>query len=323
VPLVFLPALALAADVQIEIRIMRIVLSVSLLFLSQQWQVRPREPTATLSVNVDLVSMLATVADRQGRLISNLKKEDFRLFEDDTPQEISRFSTETDLPLSVVLALDTSASVRDELAFEKEAAVKFLYSTLRRDIDPALLMSFDTDISVVQDYTADPAAVSNAARTMLAGGGTKLYDAVRVASEKLADREGRRFIILISDGEDNCSQASLRQTLELTQRNNVTVYAISTNWVDPSRRKQETEGDRHLKQLATETGGRVFFPKGVRDLNQPFQEIGRELRSQYSIAYRPTNTRQDGGFRRIRIEVSAKHWLVRARDGYFAPERAE
>src|SRR5438876_6343054 len=259
--------------------------SVALAQRGQQPQ-RPAEPAAkttddqTISVNVDLVNILFTVADKKGKFVTNLKKEDFRVFEDEKTQSITNFSSETDLPLTIALLVDTSGSIRDKLRFEQEAAIEFFYSRLRRGKDKALVISFDSGVDLLQDFTDDPEKLSDAVRKIRAGGGTSLYDAIYLAvNEKLANQPGRLVIILISDGDDNSSRISLTETLELAQRRNVAIYSISTNSAAYFGSKDQDRGDKTLKRFSEETGGRPFFPEKIQDLAVSFQEIGDELRS--------------------------------------------
>ena len=272
----------------------------------------------TVTVDVDLVNIPFTVASERDKLVTNLNRENFRVFEDDRPQTITNFSREADVPLTIALVIDASGSVRDKLQAEKEAAIDFLYSTLRRGEDKALVLAFDTNVSLLQDYTDDATLLSKQLEGIRAGGGTALYNAVYFAvREKLAAEEGRRVVILISDGDDNCSRHSLEETLEWAQRNEVTIYAVSTNSMEPWRLSDRGSGI--LKTLADETGGTVFSPVKPDDLVANFKRISRELRAQYTLAYRSTNPRKDGSFRKVRIEVAGKRYTVRARPGYYAP----
>src|SRR5262249_42797684 len=168
----------------------------------------------TLSVNVDLVNILFTVADRKGKFVTNLKKEDFKVFEDERLQSITNFSSESDLPLTIALLVDTSGSIRDKLKFEEEAAIEFFYSTLQRGKDKALLMSFDSGVDLIQDFTDDPEKLATEIRKIRAGGGTSLYDAIYLAVNKKLSTQtgpGRRVVILITDGDDNSSRISLTE----------------------------------------------------------------------------------------------------------------
>ena len=300
--------------------------SVALAQRGQQAQ-RPAEPAfapsddQTLSVNVDLVNILFTVADKKGKFVTNLKKTDFRVFEDEKPQVITNFSSETDLPLTIALLVDTSGSIRDKLQFEQRAATEFFYSTLQRGKDKAMIISFDSGVDLLQDFTDDPQKLANAVQKIRAGGGTSLYDALYLAvTQKLAGQQGRRIAILITDGDDNSSRISLTETLEAAQKNDVTVYAISTNSTGYFGSKEQERGDKTLKKFANETGGKPFFPLKIQDLATSFVNIHEELRAQYQIGYRPSNGKMDGTFRKIRVDVADKRFNVRARTGYYMPK---
>jgi VWFA-related protein len=283
----------------------------------------PQQQQDTLSVNVNLVDLLYTVADKKGKFITNLKKEDFKVYEDDKNQIITNFTAETDLPLTIALLVDTSGSIRDKLRFEQEAAIEFFYSTLHRGKDKGMVISFDSGVDLLQDFTDNPETLADAVRKIRAGGGTSLYDAIYLAvNEKLANQPGRLVIILISDGDDNSSRISLTETLELSQRRNVAIYAISTNSAAYFGSKDQDRGDKTLKRFSEETGGRPFFPEKIQDLAVSFQEIGEELRSQYRLAYIPSNNKADGTFRKIKIDVANKNYKVKARTGYYAPRAA-
>jgi VWFA-related protein len=274
----------------------------------------------TISVDVDRVNVVFTVFDNKGRFITGLEQDRFKVFEDNKPQTISNFSKDTNLPLSVALLIDTSASVRDKIRFEQEAAIEFFYSILQRKMDQGLLVTFDDGVDLAQDYTDDPEALAKAVRKIRPGGATSLYDAMYLAaSKKLTGQQGRRVIILISDGEDNSSETELSATLEEVQRNDVVVYAISTTATAVQKSKGQEQGDKVLKRVTDETGGKVFFPRKLADLTVHFQNISEELRAQYSLAYRPTNVTRDGAFRKIRVEAADKGFQVRSRTGYYAP----
>src|SRR5215813_13793717 len=222
---------------------------------------KPPGDDQTISVEVNLVNILFTVADKKGKFVTNLKKEDFKVFEDEKIQTVTNFSSESNLPLTIALLVDTSGSIRDKLRFEEEAAIEFFYSTLQRGKDKALVISFDSAVELLQDFTDDPEALADKIRKIRAGGGTSLYDAIYLAvNQKLAGQNGRRIVILITDGDDNSSRVSLTETLEAAQRNEVTVYAISTNSSAFFGSKEQERGDKTLKKLAEETGGKAFFP---------------------------------------------------------------
>src|SRR6266481_5352781 len=287
---------------------------------------------------VNLVDVLFTVLNRRNKLVPELDKADFKIWDDKAPQEIRYFSKQTDLPLRIGMLLDTSNSIRDRLKFEQDASINFLFSVLRRNKDEAFVMTFDDEPQIVQPFTSDTGALRDQITMTRAGGGTAIYDAIYEACVKQLSHPPRppgdqpdvvrRVMILISDGDDNLSNHTRSEAIEMAQRYSVVIYSTSTQWIQPSqtdpdkaanRKTHLTEGDRILQDLAEETGGRAFFPYHVDDLDQSFQDIGDELRNQYSIAYIPNNYQLDGKYHRIRIEVpDHKGYQVRARRGYFA-----
>jgi VWFA-related protein len=285
-----------------------------------QQPVQHAQSEDTLAVDVDRVNVIFTVADRKGKFIRNLGKNDFTVYEDDRIQTISNFSTETDLPLNIAFLIDSSGSIRDKLRFERQATAKFFYSTLRPGKDRAFVMSFDTKVTLLQDYTDNPALLSQAVQKIIPGGSTSLYDAVSEAVRRLGQQPGRRVIIILSDGMDNSSHIPVSEALEVAQKNDVIIYAVSTNRIDPGDAREQKIGDANLNRLAQETGGRPLFPSGVGELVHSFLKVGEELRSQYSLAYGPTNPKRDGTYRRISIVSSRRRYNVRCRHGYYAPD---
>ncbi len=297
----------------------------------------------TLRVPSNLVNIIATVVTRREKLVTDLDKAEFKVSEDGVDQKIAFFARETDLPLRIGLLLDTSNSIRERLEFEKDAAIEFLHNTLRRKKDQAFLMIFDNEPAVVQSYTDDAGTLTQAIQHQRAGGGTALYDAIIQASAKLADAPQpadrsavRRVIVVITDGDDNLSTGARGAAIEAAERAGAAIYCISssTSWVAPeeyteSKRRVERkyakdESDLVLDEFASQTGGRAFFPYSVDDLGQSFQDIGEELRNQYSLAYVPPSRPVDGSYRKIRVDVTRKGLVVRARKGYYAtaPEQS-
>ena len=311
----------------------------------QQQPVVPANPQQppTFRTEVNLVDVLATVLDRRNKLVPDLEKGDFKVTDDNAPQEIRFFSKQSDLPLRIGMLLDTSNSIRDRIKFEQEAAVDFLYSVLRRGKDQAFAMTFDDEPQIIQAFTGDGGLLRDEINKTRAGGGTAVYDAVYDACAKQLSNPPRppgdqpdivrRVMVLISDGDDNLSNHTRAEAIEMAQRTNVVIYTISTStqWIQLSqtnpnkaadRKMHLTEGDEILKNLAEETGGRAFFPYHVDDLNQSFQDIGDELRNQYTITYSPSNFVANGKYHRIKIEIpSQKGYQVRARRGYYARSR--
>ena len=305
-----------------------------------QSQEKPQQSGATFITHVNLVDVLFTVLDRRNRLVPTLEKQDFRVLDDNIPQDIRYFSKQSDLPLRIGMLLDTSNSIRDRLKFEQDAANNFLFSVLRPKKDDAFVMTFDDEPQVIQEFTNDTGKLRDQILRTRAGGGTAVYDAVYDACEKELSHPPRppgdqpdvvrRVMILISDGEDNLSTHTRSEAIEMAQRTSVVIYSISTStqWVtldDPNkeqsgnRKYHLTEGDQILKSLAEETGGRAFFPYHVDDLDQSFQDISEELRNQYSLAYNPMNHAFDGRYHKIVVETPEhKGFQVRARRGYYA-----
>src|SRR3989454_7416261 len=259
---------------------------------------------------VNLVDVLFTVLNRRNKLVPELDKGDFKIWDDRAPQEIRYFSRQSDLPLRIGMLMDTSNSIRDRIKFEQEAAVDFLYTVTRRGKDQAFAMTFDDEPQIIQAFTGDGGVLRDEINKTRAGGGTAVYDAIYEACSKQLSNPPRppgdqpdvvrRVMVLISDGDDNLSNHTRGEAIEMAQRTNVVIYTISTStqWIqlsqtDPTkaanRKMHLTEGDEILKNLAEETGGRAFFPYHVDDLNQSFQDIGDELRNQYTITYSPSN----------------------------------
>ncbi len=299
-------------------------LSYPTFFQAEASQQQPEAEEQTISVDVDLVSVFFTVTDDDDQLFTGLTADDFRVFEDEVLQTISNFDSETDLPLTIALLIDTSGSIRDRLRFEQEAAIEFFYSTIERRRDQGMLVAFDSGVDLIQDFTDNPEELSEAVRKIRAGGGTSLYDAIYLSiSERMVTQpEGRRVIIVISDGDDNSSRYSMTETLEVAQRNNVAIYTISTNSSANFETRAQRRGDETLATFAEETGGRAFFPLRLEQLAVNFQEISYELRAQYTLAYIPTNLTRDGSYREIEVEPVDDDFEVKARRGYYAPRGA-
>src|ERR1700761_8517936 len=291
----------------------------------------PQNP-APIVTSTGVVHLVATVMDHHHEFVTNLEQADFRVLEDAQIQKISYFGRETDLPLRIGILLDTSNSIRPRLEFEKEAALDFLQSVIRRNKDQAFLMTFDNEPDVIQDYTGDLAMLTDAIRKQPAGGGTALNDAIYRAAEKLVspplpkgpNQEVRRVLVVISDGNDNLSDHALSEAVEAAIRAEAAIYCVSTNtdWLSISGDKPHKlhleAGDQVLERFAVQSGGRVFYPYKVEDLAQSFTDIGNELRSQYFIAYSSTNPVANGKYRTIELQTDRKGLDVRTRKGYYA-----
>lgn len=280
----------------------------------------PRVSDQTYRVNVDLVNLLCSVWDKNtNAFVTNLAKEDFAVYEDNQKQEIRNFTRETNLPLTIALLVDTSGSVAPKLKFEQDAAISFFQSVLR-DQDRAMLLSFDSGVSLVQDFTNDPNKLSKQIRTLRAAGGTALYDALYLTSdEKLIRETGRKAVVILSDGDDTASKIAFEPALEMALRAETIIFSISVNRGGYFGVGTDKGGDKILKRLAEETGGQALLPFKVEDLEDSFRQINQELRSQYSIGYLSSNSRHDGAYRKVEIKLAEKGLKLNYRKGYYAP----
>jgi VWFA-related protein len=295
----------------------------------------PQGPTLKVSVNV--VNVYAVVREKK-RLIPDLSRDDFEVTEDDVPQQIRYFSRQTDTPLTLVLAVDTSPSQERVLAGEQQAAKQFAGQVLRPK-DEFAVIHFDLEVELLQDFTSDLEYLTRAIdETQINGGGagplpgtfpnsrpccTHLYDAVYLASAQMLKNEaGRKVIILVTDGQDEGSSETLDRSLEAAQKADVIIYSILL--VDRGAYGGMGfgySGESALSKLSTETGGRVIRADNPHNTAEAFQEIASELRTQYLLGYTPSNNKNDGTFRRIRVRVKQGHYDVQARRGYYAPSQ--
>jgi len=275
----------------------------------------------TVRVRSDEVNVVFTVVDKDGRFVRDLKQEQFRILDNhQPPQRILDFRAQTDLPLYVGLLVDSSNSIRDRFQFEKDAISEFLYDIIRPKSDAAFVLAFDEQWDLVQDFTGDLDKLRNGVKSIRAGGGTALWDAVYYACrEKLlkepAKNAVRRAMILVSDGDDNSSRVYREEAIDMAQRAEVIIYTISTSLMGT-----HTKGEDNLKVLAEATGGRAFFPVKLDDVSAAFRDIQDELRSQYSVSYRAENLVANGQYRPIQIIADSKKFKVRAKRGYYAPQ---
>jgi VWFA-related protein len=288
-----------------------------------------------ISLATQLVTVPFNVTDRTNKYINGLAKEDIELLEDNKPQQVFAFERQTDLPITVAMAIDISGSQRYTLESEKIAGQRFFKRVLRPKKDVGAVITFEHESVLVQDLTSDVERLIRAlddvrvpVQSASVGrggtppindskvGATAMFDCVYSISGDLLGREaGRRVIILITDGVDTSSSVKMRDAIERTWRNQIIVYSIGIG--DPAY--GVSTGD--LKKIAGETGGRAFFPRSEDELDRAFAQIDEDLRSQYVLAYQPTNTNKDGSFRTIQLKVkNNKELTVRHRRGYFAPK---
>ena len=282
----------------------------------------PQGALITIHKRVDEVNVLFIATDKHGKFVRDLNQKDFSILDDHKPPSaIINFRREVDLPLELGLLIDASGSVNSRFTFEQDAATTFLQKTIRVHFDRAFVVGFNTRSQMAQDFTDNYSRLYWAVHKLHSGGGTALYDAIyRACKEKfLKDRPDhpvRKAIIIVSDGEDNQSEFSRAQAIEMAQRAEVIVYAISTDDSGLVLR-----GDHVLEQIAEATGGRAFFPFKMKDIKNSFAAIEDELRSQYVVSYKPADFDADGRYRSIEITALKKDLQVRARKGYYAPRQ--
>jgi VWFA-related protein len=268
----------------------------------------------------DLVNLVFTVTDKDGRFRKDLKRENFGLLDNGRPPaEVIGFTQQTNLPLRIGIMLDTSSSIRTRFKFEQDSALDFFLELLKPG-DRAFVEGFDVQIALTQDYTGNVDLLNQGIRKLRPGGGTALFDALYTTcqAQMLTLRETtdvRKVIILVSDGDDNYSRALESDAVKMCQRAETVVYAISTD-TSPTRGR----GGDALDTIAKATGGQVFYPVRLEDMAGFFKNIEEELRSQYSLEYRPSNFKLDGAFRTIYLQSTDRRFHVRARTGYFAPK---
>jgi VWFA-related protein len=293
----------------------------------------------SIKVDVDLVNILTSVRDKRGALIPNLQKEDFTILEDGKAQTIKYFTKETDLPLTIGLLVDVSGSQRNLIDIERSAASEFFRDVLRKK-DLAFLISFGEENELLQDYTGSPRLLTEGLNQLRVssgvGGiqpgpvptmgdprGTVLYDAIFLAAdEKLKGEVGRKVIVVITDGVDQGSRMTRNQAIEAAQKADAVIYSI--DYSDPRAYGGFGSfsigggGEAELHKMSDETGGRVYKVDRRHPLDEVFKELQDEMRSQYSMAYTPTNEVKDGGYRHLEVRMANKELKAQARKGYYA-----
>lgn len=282
---------------------------------------QPSDPGYTITRAVNEVNLIFTVTDSKGAFIKNLQQQNFGLLDDRKPPEkVLNFTQQTNLPVRVGIMLDTSSSIRGRFKFEQDAAKEFLLQVLRPAQDKAFVEGFDVETELTQPFTNNIDLLSQGISKLQPGGGTALYDALYKTchSQMLTLRDARlsvrKAIVLVSDGDDNYSHASEQDAIQMCLRAETIVYTISTD-ISPSRDK----GDTVLKAMSDATGGRAYFPHKMEDISTYFHDIEDELRSQYSLEYKPADFKADGSFRSVYLVALNRKYIVRVRQGYYAP----
>jgi len=281
---------------------------------------RQSEPTTTLRVDVNLVNVFVTVTDSHGSPIGGLKKENFVLKEDDHEQKIAVFDKESALPLSIALAIDTSLSTRHDLPLEQASAKRFAHAILR-PVDALCVYGFSEVVNEsTRGYTADLKRIDEGIDHIRVGAATALYDAIYLASRALENRKGRKVIVLITDGGDTISKIDYKQAVRAAEEAEAIVYSIIVVPIESSAGR-ETGGEHALIQLSDDTGGKYYYATSTGDLDEAFRKISDELRTQYLLAYYPSQRTSFSEFRRIEVKVAAvpeaAGYRVRHRAGYY------
>jgi len=289
-----------------------------------------------IKIDVERVNILFSVRDKQNAYIANLVQDDFQVNEDGKPQAIKTFARETDLPLTLGLLVDVSGSQRNLIEQERAAASQFFRKVIRQK-DLVFLIAFGPEAELLQDSTssvpmldrglAEMRGMGGGAATVINPGtiptsrpkGTILYDSVYLAAdEKLRNEAGRKAIILITDGVDQGSRYTVEEAIRMALRTDTLIYSI--HYADPGAYGYGgAYSDGALRKMSEETGGRMFRVDRKNGLDQIFQQLQDEMRSQYSLSYTSTNEKRDGGFRKLEIKAKNKDLKVQARKGYFAP----
>jgi Ca-activated chloride channel family protein len=278
------------------------------------------EPAATLKVDVNLVNVFVTVTDQHGAPIGGLTKDNFVLLEDDRVQTIKVFDREPALPLSIALAIDTSLSTRHDLPLEQASAKRFAHEILR-PVDALSVYAFSETVrEATPGYTSDLKRIDESIDHIRVGAATALYDAIYLASRALDKRKGRKVIVLITDGGDTVSKVDYKEAVRAAEEAEALVYSIIVVPIESSAGR-ETGGEHALIQLSEDTGGKYYYATSISQLDEAFHKISDELRTQYLLAYYPSQHSSWSEFRRIEVKVvgvpDAVDYRVRHRAGYY------
>ncbi len=292
-------------------------------------ETRPRRATdqpqdeKPIKLKADLVTVITSVTDATGNQINDLAQKDFEVYEDNALQDIAGFYREGQIPLRLIFLFDTSSSIRHRFEFEQRAAAQFFRNVMRPG-DQAALMSVSTESKIELQFTPDVEQLVSAIGQLKAQGATALYDGMITAARYLRPSEGRHVMVVLSDGTDTVSTATLAQALTDAQRSDMAIYAVHSTGVAPSANVQDLAGEFVMKAMCEDTGGRAFFPpiyedqkKEARDLDEIYKRLAAEVRAQFVLTYYSKSETRPGTFRPIRVEVKRPGVQVRARRGYY------
>jgi Ca-activated chloride channel family protein len=286
--------------------------------------IRAQAPPPTFGTGIEIINLNLSVTDPADNYVTDLEEPDFAVYEDGIRQELSLFTHEN-LPISMVIMIDTSASMEEKIAVAQQAAIRFT-KTLR-PVDLAQVVQFNDRATTLEPFTNDHEALERAILETSTSGPTALHNALYIALKDLTRGRNpaqlrRRAIVLLSDGEDTASLVSDDQVLELAKKSEINIYAISLRPNRPQDRTRQafSQAEYLLTALARETGGRVYFPAALSELDAVYDRIAEELRTLYSVGYVSSNLRRDGKWRRIVVRVPDRDVTVRHKLGYYAPE---
>lgn len=268
----------------------------------EQEKEKGAEPPVTFKVEVKLVNVHVTVVDRQGAPVAGLVQGNFRLAEDGVPQDIRVFAKESEMPLSIVLAIDSSLSTRTSLKLELESARRFIHSIMRPQ-DALTLYQFAEQVTELVRFTPDLRTIDRGIDRVRVGSATALYDAVYLGSQALERRQGRKVLVVITDGGDTMSQVDYQEALRAAQQSEAIVYSIIIVPIESSAGRN-TGGEHALIQFSNDTGGRYYYAKSLPELDRVFQQISDQLRTQYLLGYYPKQRLSDSDFRRLEVTLA-------------------
>src|SRR5713101_3508566 len=278
-----------------------------------------RESDTTFKVDVKLVNVFVTVTDERGAPMAGLKKENFDLMEDDKAQKVALFDKESALPLNIVLAIDTSLSTRKDLPLELASARRFVHAILR-PVDVLSLYGFSETVSELTGFTPDLRVIDRAIDHIRLGSAPALYDALFLGSQALEPRQGRKVMVVITDGGDTMSKVNYQEAVRAAETAEAILYSIIVVPIEASAGR-DTGGEHALIQLSQDTGGKYFYASSLPQLDEAFHQISDELRTQYLLAYYPSQRLSDSDFRRIQVMVGGlpadSGFKVRHRTGYY------
>jgi Ca-activated chloride channel family protein len=280
----------------------------------------------TLRVEVKLVSVFVNVTDRNGAIVGGLAREDFAVTEDGRPQQIAVFERQSELPLNLTLAIDTSGSVRKDMAQEAEAARRFAHAILRPQ-DQMSLLQFATEVRELTPFTNKVEQIDRGLSQLRGDWATALYDAIYMGSQRLGGKQGRKVLILVSDGDDTAKSTTYAQALEEALRNEVTIYSIIDVPIEASAGR-DLGGEHALIALAEQTGGKSFYESegGPGGLDKAFQRVSDDLRTQYLLGYYPHNQEPGRAFHRVQVTIpraAPDAFNIRHKTGYYGDSPAK